>query len=81
MKDFFNREYSVGDYVFCAVNTYSSISTYVGKVIKINEKTITIKRVWSWRDKPTTAVMQCPERHIIVPKELALEAEPRLEDV
>lgn len=85
MKDFSGTEYKVGDYVFCAVHAgCSSVNTFVGKVIKINPKTIRVikKLGCNWRTwNPYGAVnMLIPERHLIIPEDFALKLDPALKD-
>lgn len=79
-------EYKVGDYVFCAVHfSTSSVRTYFAKVVKINPCSVTVTIYFppfSWRqNKFLTTVLMVPERHLIVPDEIAFRGCPELREL
>lgn len=80
--DVLGVQYKVGDYVFVAQHAgESSVQTYFAKVVKINPESITVYRDshWSWRaNTMIRSILRVPSRHMIVPKEVALVAEPSL---
>jgi len=80
--DVLGVQYKVGDYVFVAQHAgESSVQTYFGKVVKINPESITVYRDshWSWRaNTMIRSILRVPSRHMIVPEEVALKAEPSL---
>jgi ribosomal protein L21E len=79
VKDAAGEEYKVGDYVFCAVHARcSSVDTYAGKVVKVNDSSVTVFNNNSRKNK---SVLQTPERHLIISEELALRVNPKLKGV
>ena len=82
MKDFSGTDYKIGDYVFCAVHAgCSSVSTFVAKVVKINPRSVkVIKNIGRKEQRYGTSSMLMPERHLIIPEELALKLDIGLKD-
>ncbi|MDD4805124.1 MAG: hypothetical protein PHN69_08355 [Candidatus Pacebacteria bacterium] len=82
VKDITGRDYKVGDYVFCATTGYCHyISTYIGKVCGVGEKTITVIKYEkpSWRSSNfAKATIQKPERDVIITEDIAREKSPEL---
>ena len=82
--DIMGVQYKIGDYVFIAQHySTSSVRTYFGKVVKINPETVSIARKAEWyhRTETEVSVLMVPDRHMIVPEEIALRKEPLLRNV
>lgn len=81
--DVTGTEYKVGDFVFVAQHSgCSSVDTFFARVVKINECSVgVVKKGWSFRDELTMkTILMVPDRHLIVPAEVALKAVPELRE-
>lgn len=83
MKDFFNKEFEVGNYVcYPRVEGESRIEYVVGKIISINATSLTVMyRYAPWRNVLSKTVLKRPDRAIIISEEFAFEKEPMLKDM
>lgn len=82
MKDFFDREINIGDYiVYSQLSGRSKINTFVAKVVDFNNNYISITSSNYWNHRLATSYIKIPERCVIISEELALMKESRLRDV
>jgi len=82
IKDITGRAYEIGDYVFCATSGYNhQLSTYIGKVCRVGEETITVVKYEKvcWRSTDfVKSVIQKPGRNVIITEEIAKIKSPQL---
>jgi hypothetical protein len=68
VKDFCNREYKLGDFVFCSRYYYNEkVEAFIGEVVSIKDTTISVNRI----DSNKRVVIRKPGQQLIIPEELA----------
>jgi hypothetical protein len=68
LKDFCNREYKPGDFVFCSRYYYNEkVEAFIGEVVSIKDTTISVNRI----DNQKRVVIRKPGQQLIISKEMA----------